>query len=126
MVKDRGSSVRLHRPQLQKRHEFVEHQARAQQVADRQRILPRHAHQPGDGREDNPENLLQRAGEASRARQRVRPAQNAVHHGDQRQKRDQHGRDVQRQMQAVARALRRRVDHVDARSFPLEYPLCRR
>ena len=53
------------------------------------------------------------------------PAQNAIDHGDQRQERDQHAADVQRQVQSVARALRRRIDHVDGGLFDLDFHLAR-
>ena len=59
--------LRLERPELQKRHEFVQHQARAQQVADGRRILPGHAHQPRHRGEDHAEDLLQRAGSQPRS-----------------------------------------------------------
>ena len=43
IVNDFGSSVVLERPELRVGHELVEHHARAEQVADRRRVLPRHA-----------------------------------------------------------------------------------
>ena len=48
-----------------------------------------------------------------------------LQHGDQRQKRDQHAAHVERQVQAVARALRRRVDHVDGGLLHLDFHAAR-
>ena len=59
MVNDRGSSDVLERPELRVGDELVQHHARAEQVADRRRVAPRHAEAPGDRREHPAEDLLQ-------------------------------------------------------------------
>ena len=52
IVNDRGSSCRLHRPELREGDELVQHHARAQQAPDRAAVVPRHAHGPRDRAED--------------------------------------------------------------------------
>ena len=99
IVNDRGSSAGLHRPELRIGDELVQHHARAEQVADRRRVPPRHAHAPRDRREHPAENLLQaEAGEA----------EDRVEQRDQRQERDQHRTDVQRQHEPLGRCRGRR------------------
>ncbi len=51
MVNERGSSCALQRSQLLKSDEFVQHQPRAQQIADGLAVVELHAQQPRDRRE---------------------------------------------------------------------------
>ena len=53
----RGSSVALMCAEFGEGDEFVEHHARAEQIADRGGIVPGNADEPGDRREDPAENL---------------------------------------------------------------------
>ncbi len=126
MVNDCGSSCALIVPEFEERDEFVQHQPRAQQVADGGAVVPRHAQQPGDGREDDAEDLLQRRRQPAQHGSVCTQPRIPLHHRDQRQERDQHAADVQRQLQAVARALRRRVDHVDRGLLELDVHACPR
>ena len=63
--------------------------------------LPRHAHAPGDRREHPAEDLLHA---------QVGEAEDVVDQRDQREKRDQHRADVQRQVQPSAGAAAGGVD----------------
>ena len=101
----------LERPELRVGDELVQHHARAEQVADRERVLPRHTHAPGQRREDPAEDLLH-----------AEPDQpeHGVDEGDEREKRDQHRADVQRQRQPFGGAAARRVDDVDVGALDLE------
>src|SRR6202030_726422 len=49
----------LHRAKLPKRNKFIDNHARPEQVANLRRLIPRHADQPGNRRENPPENSLQ-------------------------------------------------------------------
>ena len=97
--------LRTHGTQLLEGDEFVQHQPRAEQVADGLAIVVTHAQQPGNWRKHIAEDLLQRD---------VEIAENAVAHGYQSEERDQHGRDVQCQLQSIASAARRGIDDVHA------------
>ena len=83
--------------------QLVEHRARAQQPAHGAAVFPGHAHHVGDRRQDPAEDRLERGAELPQAE---------VDQRDQPQERDQHGRDVQGQVQPVARPAGRRVQHV--------------
>ena len=114
IVNDRGSSVAFSEPSSRVGDELVERHPRAEQVADGRRVPPRHAHAPGDRREHPAEDLLQ--AEADEAEQRVDER-------DQRQERDQHGADVQRERQALAGTAAGGIDDVDV--GPLDLQLAR-
>jgi hypothetical protein len=90
-------------------HELVQHQPRAQQIAYGRRIL-NSPQQPGHGREDKPK-MLQGRREPSHKWQSVNSPQ--CHSLAINASTDQHGRDVERQVQAVA-GLACGVDNVDA------------
>ena len=55
----------------------------------------------------------------------MHPAEDSVEHGDQRQKRDQHAAHVERQEQAIVRALGRRVDDVHRSLLDFDFHLAR-
>ena len=109
MVNDRGSSSGLQRPELRVGDELVEHHARAEQIADRGRVAPRHAHAPRHRREHPAEDLLQA---------QVREAEQRVDQRDEGDERDQHRGDVERQMQPLTGSPRRRVDDVHVGLLP--------
>jgi hypothetical protein len=67
MVNERGSSAAFSAPKRDVGDHFVERHARAQQVADGQAVVPRHADEPRHGREEVAENLPQLAGNPVKA-----------------------------------------------------------
>ena len=89
--------------QLLERNQLVEHRAGSQQAPHGAAVSPRHAQQVGDGRKDPAEDRLQRRAELAQAE---------VHQRDQAQEGDQHRRDVEGQVQAVAGSSGRRVKDV--------------
>ena len=111
--------MRFHFAEVQKRHKFIQHQARAQQIADGGAVLPAHAQEPRrPARTRCRESAAATPAASPRAQcsQPKLPLTIAI----KRQKRDQHAADVQRQVQAVARAVRRRVDDVHAGLLDLD------
>ncbi len=111
IVNDRGSSDVLQRPELRVGDELVEHHARAEQVADRRRIRHGTPIAQATGANTQPKICC-----------RLRPARPSigVDQRDQRQERDEHRADVQRQVQPLARAAPGRVDHVDVGPLDLQ------
>ena len=75
-----------------------------EQPAHAAAVFPGHAQQVGDRRQDPAEDRLERRAE--------RIAQAQVDQGDQAEERDQHGGDVQGQVQPVAGPAGRGVEHV--------------
>src|SRR5437868_924091 len=90
--------------------EFVRHQPFAEKPADGSAIVPGNSQQPCYGSEDESEELLHRAGDP--ACEAVRPSKESVGERDQREERNQHCADVEAELQAIARALRRGIDDV--------------
>ena len=116
MVNDRGSSDVLQRPELREGDELVEHHPRAEQVADRRGVPPRHAQAPGDRREHPAEDPAARPGPTAAdpwPRMALTSAISAT-------KRDEHRADVEREVQALAGAAAGRVDHVDVGLLDVE------
>ena len=93
------------------RHQFVDHHAGSQQIAYDATLLPRNADHEGDGSEDHAEDLLQARREPV-SDVVVNAAKNTVHQGDQRQERNQHGGDVQGQVQAVDGSAGDGAEHI--------------
>src|ERR1019366_4647383 len=126
---ERGDGERLRRQvvlqgsEVLERHHFIGDQARAQQAPDRPGVMPRYAQQPRNGSEDPAEDYLQRLGKPSHLP--VYPAHHAVHQGDQGQKRDQHGADIEHQAETVAGALRGGIDHVHRGLLHVNFHLAR-
>ena len=109
MVKDRGSRVACHRAEPLEGDEFVRHHAQAEQVADagnraresRSPTRPAQKIQPKICSTLEGNHAMPMHGETA-----VHAAEDAIHQVDQRDERDQHGADVEREMQAVDGAAR--------------------
>src|SRR5262249_196261 len=76
-----------------------------------------YAHQPGDRREEYTEDAFERVRKPTEPRNAMYRSEYAVHQGDQRNEGDQHGADVERQLEAVARPARSRINDIDAGLF---------
>src|SRR6185369_2151059 len=95
--------------------EFVQGHARTEQVSDQPTVVPGNPDEPGNWREDDAEDALQAGGEPGESvtgEEVVRAAEDAVKQRDKRQERDQHGHDVDRQSETVARTLGGGSEHV--------------
>ena len=93
---------RLHRSELSKGDEFVDRHARAQQIANLRRVVPRDADQPRHRSKYPAEHSLQAFWEPGH----VRPAMDSTHHGvqqrQQRDERDEHCANIERELQPIA------------------------
>ena len=112
MVKERGASVAFCAPRRDVGDDFIERHARAEQVADGAAVVPGNADEPGNGREEEAENLAERAGNPVHVAEPVRPAEQAVEQGDERQKADEHDGHVEGQLAAVDGAAGDGADEV--------------
>src|SRR5665213_2229540 len=79
--------------------DLIQCHARAQQVADRQAVVPWYADEPGNRREDVAKNLPQRARNKRQAA--VNPRQQHVEQSNQCEEADQHDGHIQGQLAAV-------------------------
>ena len=91
-------------------HNFIDDHARAEQIAHGRTILPGNPDKPGDGRKDPSKNTFQVRWEPRN------PAVDSTHdpidqikQGDER---DEHGADIEREMQAVHRASRNGAEKI--------------
>ena len=105
--------------QVDEGHEFVEDQALAEQIADGRAVVILYAEQPRDRREYAAENRLH--GTRDPADRGMQCAENAVDQRDQADESDQHRADIQRELQAVGCAARRRIDDVHAGLFHFDF-----
>ena len=97
--------------QLAEGHELVEHGLHPDQLTHRARVLPGHAHGPGEWREGAPQQPLQR--EPRRADQRAHPPNAGVEHGEQPQKSHEHGSHLDGEKRSLHGPAPCRVDDVD-------------
>ena len=79
-------------------------------ASDRAAVVPGHTHDPRDRPEDPAEHRLQRRREPRHSH--CDPAKQSVDQRDERDERNQHRDHVEHELQAFARAARRRIEHV--------------
>src|ERR1019366_24378 len=78
-------------------YEFVQHHARAQEIADGGTVTPWNSDDPRDGRKQRAEDLLQAGWKPHHSEPVVNAAEEAVGKGDQREECNQHGGDIERE-----------------------------
>ena len=109
IVKERGSRVACIGPQPLERDKLIRHHAQAQQIADRVAILPGNADHPRDRRKRDSRKSLQGSrgtGIPCGAQPVAYRAKAAIHQIDQRDEGNQHGGNVEREVQAIDRPAR--------------------
>src|SRR5580698_3813365 len=96
------------RPEIGKGDELVDDHARAQQVANDRRRVPRDADEPCDWRKNPAENFIERGGEGNvvRAEPVMYTTEDAVDQRDERDEGDEHDGDVEGEAPAVDGAAR--------------------
>ena len=98
---------------------FVEDEAGAEELTDVGGVLPTDAEEEGDGGEDPAEKLLHGGGEPGE--EAMQPAEAAIDEGDERDEGDEHGADVEGELEAVAGAAGGGIDDVDAGFFDFDF-----
>ena len=105
-----SSAAGAHLAEVDEGDEFVEHELGAEQPAGDQRLVPRNADQEHDRREHVADQPLE--AEVGDADQLAEPAEQPVGERDQRDERQHHRADRDRELDAGLRALRRGHDDV--------------
>ena len=99
---------------MQVTDKLVEHHSLAEHRTHPHTLVRRHAHQPGE-RHVQPADCLLNCEVPRRPRQR--PAENGVGHVNQRDKRDEHRDDIDRESHPIRRPTAQRVDAVGRRAL---------
>src|SRR5437867_3575354 len=107
----------LERSELRISNQLVRNQPRAEQVTYLEAVFPGNSHEPCERSREMSEDPLQT--ELLAAPKRDKP-EDGVEERDQSQKRDQHRRYIQSQVQSFARSARGRIDHIDVCPLDLQ------